>query len=528
MKTSTRLILLLTIAVGVLMAVSGYVRMRQREAILTTAMHNEVRAHALTLQIVLEDNYRAGRTTDAQRLIDRLSENPKIYSVILFDEEGQVAILSDPLVADEIRDPPGVARVIASGETAEFVRQIGGEEVFSILMPIRVSPARRGAVEISQPMSFVKADIARARRDIAIITLLLFVTIFLVVLAVTSRSLARPIRELLGGARALGHGELDYRVIVSHGGSELAELARAFNRMADSLAEQRRRAAREAEERLGLERELRHSERLASVGRLAAGVAHEMGAPLNVIDARAEQLLARPDSPPAVRQRNLTIIRAQAGRITRIVRELLNLARPYELHRRPLDLAHLVGGTLELVEPDAARASVKVEVGLKEGVRVEADQELVRQVLLNICLNGIQAMASGGRLRIEAVEGAGAKDGRQFAAVRVSDTGPGIAPEHLAHIFDPFYTTKEIGKGTGLGLSVSRRIVEEHGGWIEAGNNPSGGATFTVYLPKSKDLNEGAPPGHQEIEVNDRSAARSAGGQPRHRGEPSLTSQAEN
>jgi signal transduction histidine kinase len=489
--------------VGVVMVAAGYFRLRQREALLMMALHNEVHAHALTLQIALEDNYRAGRTTDAQRLINRLSENPKIYSVILFDEEGQVAMLSDPLVADEIRYPPEVQRVIATGETVEFVRPIKGQEVFSILMPIRVSSSLRAALEVSQPMSFVRADITRARRDIAIITLLLWVTIFFAVLTVTRRSLSRPIKELLGGAKALGHGDLAYRVIVPHGGSELMELAREFNRMADHLAEQRRTATREAEERLELERELRHNERLASVGRLAAGVAHEMGAPLNVIDARAEQLLARPDAAPEMRQRNLTIIRAQAHRITHIVRELLSLARPYHLRCKPVDLSHLAASTLELIEADAARAGVKLEVALKEGMHVNADQELLRQVLLNICLNGIQAMETGGRLRIEGAEEGRRRNGQPFFAVRILDTGTGIAPEHLAHIFDPFYTTKEIGKGTGLGLSVSRRIIEEHGGWIEAGNHASGGAVFTIYLPKLKKSPPSSAANHHEMEVSD-------------------------
>jgi two-component system, NtrC family, sensor kinase len=486
MTTSAKLILLLTVTVGLVMAVGGYLTLRQREAILLTAMRNELGAHALTLQIALEDSYRGGRGADAQRLIDRLSENPKVYSVILFDEEGRVAMFSDPLVAGEIRSPAEARRVIETGEPVEFRRAIKGQEVFSIMMPVRVGAARRGAFEISQPLSFVRADIARSRRDIALLTTLLFAAILLVVVSVTRRSLLRPIRELLGGAAALGRGDLDYRVIVTEGGSELQQLARDFNRMADGLAAQRRRAEREAEERLALERALRHSERLASVGRLAAGVAHEMGAPLNVIDARADLLLARADAPPEVRERNLKIIRTQASRITRIVRDLLNLARPYHLNRQPVELGPLIAGVAEELEAEAERAGVEIEVRADGGVRADADADLARQVLLNVCLNGLQAMPNGGRLLIEAVAAGGAREGREFCAVRVADTGPGIAPEHLAHIFEPFYTTKEIGQGTGLGLSVSHRIVAEHGGWIEAANSGAGGAAFTVFLPQAQ------------------------------------------
>jgi two-component system NtrC family sensor kinase len=491
MSISKRLILLLTIAAGLVMAVASYFNLREREAVLETAMHNEVRAHALTLQIVLNDDYAAGRRADAKLLIDRLSDNPKIYGVILFDKEGRIVMLSDPLISEEIQYPAEVRQVISSGQPAEIVRSINDEDVFSIIMPIQVGTRIDGAFEIAQPKSFVKADVAQARRDMLVTTLVLLGIIFLVVLAVTRQSLSRPIKELLEGAAAVGRGDLDYRVIVPKRGGEFSRLALDFNRMADSLAEQRRAAEREAEERLALERALRHSERLSVIGRLAAGVAHEMGAPLNVIYARAGQMLANPDAPLDKRQRNLTIIRSQTERITRIVRQLLDLARPGELRREPVDVAPLIASTLELIEADAKRAGVQFDTGAVDSLFVDADKDLLHQVLLNICLNATQAMPEGGRLRVECLRDETMKNGDRMVAVRVSDTGLGIPPEHLAHIFEPFYTTKRVGEGAGLGLAVSTRIVEEHGGWIEAANNTSGGASFTIYLPQSVNVTGG-------------------------------------
>jgi light-regulated signal transduction histidine kinase (bacteriophytochrome) len=181
---------------------------------------------------------------------------------------------------------------------------------------------------------------------------------------------------------------------------------------------------------------------------------------LNVIDARAEQLLSRPDSPPETRQRNLTIIRAQTESITRIVRQLLDLARPFNLRREPVDLAALLDDTRELIEADAARNGIWIEIAAGDRVEVDADSGFLQQVLLNICGNSIQAMQRGGRLRIECLRDRAAENGRRFAAVQVSDTGDGIAPEHLPHIFEPFFTTKDVGSGTGLGLTVSRRIID--------------------------------------------------------------------
>jgi signal transduction histidine kinase len=258
--------------------------------------------------------------------------------------------------------------------------------------------------------------------------------------------------------------------------------------MADQLAEQRRRIQHEAEERLELERQLRHSERLASVGRLAAGVAHEIGAPLQVIDGRAKQLVEKPDALLEKRQRNLNIIRTQVARITRIVKNLLNLARPYNLNCRATDLSALIMSVVESLETQAAQNNVEIKLDSVENVNVLADADLLNQVLLNLCLNGIQAMPSGGVLQIRCAVDSATKEQRRFASVRISDSGIGIDAKNLAHLFDPFFTTKEVGSGTGLGLAVSSRIVEEHGGWIEASNNPDGGARFTIYLPQNASL----------------------------------------
>jgi signal transduction histidine kinase len=482
MSTGKRLILFLTFAVGVVMTLGGYFTLRQREAILETAMRNELRAHAATLKIALEDAYRSGRTSDAQGLINRLSNNPKVFSVTLFDESGRFVMSSNPLAADEIHQPPQVQGVIATGQAVEIV---SNQELVSLIIPIRINDSRRGAFEITQPRSFIRADFARARRNIALVTLALFATIILVVLAVMRHSFLRPIKELLVGAIAIGRGDLEYRVMVPEGRGELAQLAREFNRMADNLTEQRHAAVHEAEERLKLERELRHKERLASVGRLAAGIAHEMGAPLNVIKGRVELLQQRPDMSPERRVRNQDIINEQVDGIARIVRQLLTLARPFNLRWENVDPQRLITDVCELIEPDAAKAGIILEVVVNHQTGIDGDWDLLRQMMLNICLNGMQAVGKNGRLRIELLKGETVRNNRHFVALKISDNGPGISSENLNHIFDPFFTTKDVGQGTGLGLAVSHRIVEEHGGWIMVENQRTGGAAFTVYLPKA-------------------------------------------
>jgi signal transduction histidine kinase len=482
MKTSSRLIFILTVVAGVVMIVGGYFMLRQREKALEQAIRDEARAHAVTLQIALERLYRLGKQAAAQEMIDRMSDNQRIYGVVLFSNDGRVVMVSDELMDDEIRFPPEVNRALATDDTVETIRLIDGKEVFSILMPIRIGDLREGVFEIALPMSFIREDYAHARREIVLFALLLFIAIVFVVILVSRYSILRPVDELLRGARALGRGDLNYRLIVPANDNEFALLEREFNRMADNLEEQRNNALREMDRRLKLERQLRHSEHLASVGRLAAGVAHEIGTPLNVIEVRAEQILQDLDDSRERRRRNSKIILTQVERISNIVRQLLNLARPYNIQRMVVDLNALISSTLETLETKLQPARIAVEFEPDRGVYISGDRELLRQVFINIIVNAIQAMPDGGRLRIDYGRELTEKDGGRFIAARISDTGIGIEEENFTFLFDPFYTTKDVGGGVGLGLPVSRRIVEEHSGWIEAANNEDGGATFSVYL----------------------------------------------
>ena len=177
--------------------------------------------------------------------------------------------------------------------------------------------------------------------------------------------------------------------------------------------------------------------------------------------------------------------------MTRLVRQLLDYSRRQGVQTGLVDLRQVVTGALGMLEPLAdQKRTCALEADLPEqALLVRADQTQLQQVVTNIVMNGIQAMPSGGRLRVEVGRGPGeqpaSRGGRPAEScwVRVIDEGPGIAPEHLAHVFDPFFTTKPVGEGTGLGLAVVHAIVQEHGGWVAVENEPGRGASFTVFLP---------------------------------------------
>jgi signal transduction histidine kinase len=168
---------------------------------------------------------------------------------------------------------------------------------------------------------------------------------------------------------------------------------------------------------------------------------------------------------------------------------MLNLSRPYKLQRQPTKLHALIAEAAEALEISAARQGVQMELSCRADYQVDVDAGLMLQALLNICQNAIQAMPNGGQLKIECLSDSHAerpnKNVPPMVVIKISDTGPGLPLEHLGNIFDPFFTTKDVAQGTGLGLAVSSRIVQEHGGQLEAANNALGGAVFSLHLPEA-------------------------------------------
>jgi two-component system NtrC family sensor kinase len=218
--------------------------------------------------------------------------------------------------------------------------------------------------------------------------------------------------------------------------------------------------------------------RLASVGALAAGVAHEINNPLTTILGYASLLLE--DRPPGDPDRpRLELVADEARRVQQIVRSLLDHARaePGPPRREPLDANQLVDRTIALIRPTTDACGVAVTTELAAGLpRPDGDPRRLEQVLVNLAQNGAHAMARGGTLTLRTrASGAG-------FAVEVSDTGPGIPAGDLEKIFEPFYTTKGPGVGTGLGLAIARQLVEESGGRIEVASEPGHGATFRVMI----------------------------------------------
>jgi signal transduction histidine kinase len=232
-----------------------------------------------------------------------------------------------------------------------------------------------------------------------------------------------------------------------------------------------------------LESQLLRAEKLATVGELAAGVAHEMGTPLGVVRGRAEYVLGKlgADHPQAS---GLADIVDQIDQVTRVIRQLLDFSRVSPAAVQPIDLAPAVNDVLELLRFESERRHVTAKVDIDAQVSpLAADPDQLRQVLVNVLKNALDACSDGGQITIRAnIE---APEGVPWHRVRieVSDTGCGIPAEDLNRVFDPFFTTKKRGQGTGLGLAVTAQVVRNHGGMIELDSEPGRGTRVSISWP---------------------------------------------
>jgi two-component system NtrC family sensor kinase len=306
----------------------------------------------------------------------------------------------------------------------------------------------------------------------------------------------KPIRILIGATQALSAGDLD-RPIEFESETEFGELAASFDLMRERLGSTReeldlftQKLEEKVEERSRQLTEARQklirSDRMASLGQLAASVAHEVNNPISGVVNLAmllQRIMKSGDIPPDRREEfrgYLAQIAAETQRVGRIVSDLLAFSRRSSPQREETDLNQVIHRTLSLLAHKLELAHAELRMELEPGLKkVHADRSQIEQVLLNLVMNAAEAMTDGGTIGIRTQSDADAGE----VVLEVTDTGPGISKEHLPRIFDPFFTTKDEGKGVGLGLSVVYGIIDAHGGTIDVESWSEGGTRFQVRLP---------------------------------------------
>lgn len=510
MKLGTKLAIFLVLTTVVTMTIHGYLSIQQDRENIVREIRVGMRGFTRAIQAALNDVYGDEKNLRAtQEFIDRVGSRGNIHGLVVYDMLGKPVAVSvslqetkefpdlDPTPILQIDPSP----VFEDGEGMEGYADNPGQLVYYRVEPIFNSDNNLvGAFVLGRRGWGMSRTIEARRNRIILTTSALVFLLCLFILIIVRRNISRPIQELIERIREIGKGRWEQRIEVS-GRDEVSCLAEEFNRMCERLQQTYNSLIQEQQEKLKLEKDLRYSEKLASVGQLAAGLAHEIGTPLNIIAGRAEYLLRRQRSSEEMNE-NLNIMLSQIDRVAAIVRRLLEFSRRKEPALRTTDISSLLTNVQRLLQHQIEEKRVGVETGLAATLpKIQADPDLLQQVFINLYLNSLYAIGAGGAIKIKAEVTQeppfNQANGEGWLKISFEDNGAGIAAEHIDHVFDPFFTTKDIGEGTGLGLSVTYGIVKDHGGAIRVESEPGHFTRFIIHLPIAASHENGQVPGAQ-------------------------------
>lgn len=471
------------------------------------------------------------RREDVHKMIEEVGQQEGIEHVRILNKQGVIVYSADPseinLVVDrkeeacnrchEAEEP--LERLETSERSRDFPTDRGTRTLAAIDViynepscwsaACHAHPQTQnllGVVDIGVSLEEADARVAQTTRDAIVFGSVSTVVICGLVGLFIHRFVSRPVGRLLECTRRVAQGDLTC-AIEATGDDEIGHLGRSFTQMTEDLRKARRELRDWAHR---LEEEVEHktrdlklaqaqvirSEKLSSIGLLAAGVAHELNSPLTGILTFAHLLARRiPDGSPE--REDLDVIVSQTERCATIIQQLLDFSRESSPEKKSQDVHVVLERAVALVKHQALFHNIEIRRDLAPNLpQVLMDAGQMQQVFLNLLVNAGEAMPTGGHLTIQtrATTSAALSPSAAGDAVQIvlSDTGVGIAPEHLDKIFDPFFTSKDVGQGTGLGLAVSYGIIERHGGTITVESTPGEGTTFTITLPTGGSESESA------------------------------------
>jgi signal transduction histidine kinase len=368
---------------------------------------------------------------------------------------------------------PGLDALLKENAVSRFLTLYRAGQTYEVVLPMNLNGEPFGSIRLGLSTTLLRRELNSALRQSLTLAALALPLAWLVAWAL-ARLMLKPLRSLTREVGRLARGEFEIAPSrVAH--DEFQELSAELQRLGQQL-EADRVAMLSERAHVTVQSLVSYSQRLAALGRLTSGVAHEVKNPLNAMMIHLELLKERLDAPSQEVRQSLEVIGGEIRRLDRVVQGFLRFMRPHELALKPIDVATLVQSAVVLVEAEWQSQRIRFAVEVAPGLpAIEADEELLRQALLNLIQNACQAMPLGGFVTV------GARvDGRTLC-VEVTDEGVGIAPDEVERIFTLYYTTRP--DGTGIGLSVVYRIVQMHDGSIDVRSELGRGTTMTVRLP---------------------------------------------
>ncbi len=485
MKISTRFFLYISALLIVTSVGLGVISVRDERS----HQMKEVGSQARTLSGILATTFKyyqmGGRSQRIGELIHAViphGQESNNLLINIYNEHGQLMDFSFEHGKIERIPHQNIAPdEILKGSREQLIKD-GRHQYFSVISPI-ISDSRdlQGAVEVLISLDQINRNQKGLVRKFIVFIVLTASLLGILIYLITRWSITLPIAKLKEAAEKLGHGDLGLRIEKS-GVTELDNVIEEFNRMAFNIEQQHKRQEQLFTEKINLEKTLRHTDKLASIGQLASGLAHELGTPLNVISGRAEHLLSKlPKEQPGTK--NLEIIIRQSERITKTMQQLLAFSRKPAAHFAELSLEKVIMEAFSLCQMKQRKTApqIKIELDLLEEKMI-ADEDGLRQLFVNLMLNSFHVLLDGGLIEVHSFLN---PEKNQEIIITYEDDGPGIPLDNKERIFDPFFTTKDVGEGTGLGLFMVTNIVEEHQGGITLDSSSTDGSKFIISLPHS-------------------------------------------
>ena len=516
MRLAAKLVLVYLVGLLLIVGVFSYLTV-QNERLLAAAYHQH---QAAELVAEMRSELRKANASDDPNMVRKVLRRTNSEKSLRMSVR-----LVEPGDGGETMTPPGVpveAIVTERRVTTYTVPESDGADRLYTYVPLEPSLIKKlskspkpslGTLEISS-VDTTSRD--RFQRSLVRSAMAMFSVTLLsaaVILIGGIRMVGKPLDRLIDKVRRVGEGDFGGPVELKQR-DELGKLGSAINQMCMQLESQREKINEATSARLRTEGQLRHADRLSTLGRLAAGVAHELGTPLNVVSGRAE-LIAGGDLSPEETKRSATAIKHESDRITKIIRSLMDFSRRGTSRRHPTSINGVIEQTVLLMRPLAEKRRIQLTwTPMEHDVTAEIDAGQIQQVFTNLIVNALGAIDRSGVLSITGerrqsiaplirlnddlmIDEASHELPKlpiETVCISVSDDGHGIDKQHLESIFEPFFTTKEVGEGTGLGLSIAHGIIEDHEGWIEVTSDLNEGTTFDVYLPLQSSDDEDGPP----------------------------------
>ncbi len=479
MKVALKLTLALVAGIVVVQIGSAFVRIRREQDLFLDDISHDTRVLGRTLGYAVERTWQSRGEEDALEIIEYATAQEANVNIRLV-WVGASGLSSGPIAPLERLAPlhRGQSVVLDLTET---------EHSIYTYVPLDLPTNRLAAIEIADPQVDEEQYLFRSVLTESVTAFILVVLCGMLSWLIGYVFIGRPVKRLVEQAKIIGRGELGRR-IESRSRDELGLVAAEIDSMSVSLEKAREQLEEETRNRIAALEHLRHADRLSTIGTLAAGIAHQLGTPINVIEGQAQLIREDERAETAILKRSLVISR-QCARMSRIISRLLDFARRGGRWESSAAVDKVVDETLEMFAPLLRNRHVDllVEEGGQDHTTSIAPNDL-QQIFCNLIVNAVQAMPNGGHLLVRIDKRNARKPGsaeleRDYVTLEVQDTGQGMDEQTLHRIFEPFFTTKDVGDGTGLGLSVAYGIVEDHAGWIDVASTPDQGSTFTVYLP---------------------------------------------